>query len=95
MENSTAQPQPSPNSNGPQMNELAAAIRDALDLPIPATSEGWQDRMRIVSDRAAYLTGALRALAAGDVEGAAATVASVRDVNKYFPIAYETTEAGR
>lgn len=78
---------------------LAAAIRDALDLPIPATSEGWQKRARILSERSSYLIGALRDLAAGGYVGTAATIASVGNVHRYYPVTYppldEQDGAGR
>lgn len=68
---------------------LAAAIRDALDLPIPADFEGWQKRALILSERSSYLIGALRDLAAGgDCAGTAATLASVGNVHRYYPVTY-------
>lgn len=74
--------------------ELVGAIRDALDLPIPATNEGWDQMRRIAADRAAFLTGALAPLSRDECT-ISATVAAVRAVHKHYPAAYETEEAGQ
>jgi hypothetical protein len=47
---------------GAEVRDFAAALRDALDPPNPASLEGWDLHDRMLVDRAAHIAGALRSL---------------------------------
>jgi Family of unknown function (DUF6292) len=74
------------------VTELAAAIRDAMDVPIPFRLEDADEHRSILAARAAYLRGALDTLAGGDDSAARNTVKAVRSVGRYFPVTYPTRD---
>lgn len=84
-------------SETPAVTELAAAIRDALKPPAAATSDGVRARTRLVDDRAAYIAGAVTALAIDpdvddldeDVRG---TARAVRQASQQCPVTYTTRD---
>ena len=68
------------------VRELAAALRDALDVPIPARHVGWDVQRDLFSARTAFLRGVLGDLAErGDI---GAATGSVRKVVQQYPVTY-------
>jgi hypothetical protein len=70
------------------VTDLAAAVRDALTLPDAVGPDAWSERGHIASMRAAYLRGALDALASGDESAAGGTIAAVREAAEWHPVTY-------
>jgi hypothetical protein len=63
------------NSNTLEVRELAAVLREALDVPIPASYEDREAHRQLLMTRAELLRGAMNCLAwNGDVTAAARTV---------------------
>lgn len=80
---------PDPAANAAQ--ELAAAVRDALDVPVAADGAGSED-VRLASVRGAFLVGALGRLAGGDASMVSATVKAVRRADERYPVTYPTRD---
>jgi hypothetical protein len=74
-----------------EVQKLAAAVRDALDVPVAAEGAGSEER-KLTSLRAAFLVGALGRLADGDTSMLSATVDAVRRASEAYPVAYPTRD---
>ena len=73
-----------------EVADLVAAIREALNPPEPAGDYKYFERL--VTQRAAFLTGVLRETAAGRPGDMAVTTRIIREIPARMPVRYEVAK---
>jgi hypothetical protein len=67
---------------------LIAAIRDALNIPLPASHMDWDAYRDLLSSRTAYMVGVLAASAAG-APLVGSEIRTLREIGQTYPVRYE------
>ena len=74
----------------PDVRQLLAAIRNALDVPIPAVFDTANERAytRLLASRGAYVCGVLQGAVAGEPVRVASMAETLRGVDAHVPVTY-------